>query len=66
MKSTFQDAHWSKLKNDTFEISTSTKELLMCDDFSEKKPRQFKPIKRLKEKKIFKNLFRRKKKEVQQ
>ncbi len=62
MKSTFQDAHWSKLKNDTFEISTSTKELLMCDDFSEKKPRQFKPIKRLKEKKIFKNLFRRKKK----
>ncbi len=62
MKSTFQDTHWSKLKNDTFEISTSTKELLMCDDFSEKKPRQFKPIKRLKEKKIFKNLFRRKKK----
>ena len=62
MKSTFQDAHWSKLKNDTFEISTSIKELLMCDDFSEKKPRQFRPIKKLKEKKIFKNLFRRKKK----
>ena len=66
MKSTYQDAHWSKLLVDTFEISTSTKELLMCDDFSEKKPRQFRPIKRLKEKKIFKNLFRRKKKEVQQ
>jgi len=66
MKSTYKDAHWSTLKNDTFEISTSTKELLMCDDFSEKKPRQFKPIKRLKEKRIFKNLFRRKKKEVQQ
>ena len=66
MKSAFRDDQWSKLQNDTFEISTSTKELLMCDDFSEKKPRQFKPIKRLKEKRIFKNLFRRKKKEVQQ
>ncbi|RLD54862.1 MAG: penicillin-binding protein [Bacteroidetes bacterium] len=66
MKSAFRDDQWSKLQNDTFEISTSTKELLMCDDFSEKKPRQFKPIKRLKGKRIFKNLFRRKKKEVQQ
>ena len=66
IKSTFQDAYWGKLRADTFLISTSTKDQLMCDDFSEKKPRQFKPIKRLKEKKIFKNLFRRKKKEVQQ
>jgi len=62
MKSTFEDAHWGKLRADTFLISTSTKEQLLCDDFSEKKPRQFKPIKRLKEKKIFKNLFRRNRK----
>jgi len=63
MKSAFQDDHWSKLQNDTFLISTNTQELLLCDDFSEKKPRQFRPIKKLKEKRIFKNLFKRKRKE---
>jgi len=62
MKSTFQDDHWGVLQDDTFQISTGTQELLMCDDYSAKKPRQFRPIKRLKEKKIFKNLFRRKRK----
>jgi len=62
MKSAFQDEHWSVLQGDTFQISTSTKDLMLCDDFSEKKPRQFRPIKNLKEKKIFKKLFRRKKK----
>jgi penicillin-binding protein 1A len=62
MKSAFQDEHWSVLQGDTFRISTRTQELMLCDDFSEKKPRQFRPIKNLKEKKIFKKLFRRKKK----
>jgi penicillin-binding protein 1A len=61
MKSTFQDAHWNKLRVNTFEISSSVKDKLICDDFSEKKPRQFRPIKNLKEKKFFKKLFRRKK-----
>lgn len=62
MKSTFQDEYWAKLRNDTFEISASTQDLLLCDDFTDKKPRQFRPIKNLKEKKIFKRLFRRKEK----
>ena len=61
MKSTFKDEYWSMLRNDTFQISTSTQDLLLCDDFTDKKPRQFRPIKNLKEKKIFKRLFRRKK-----
>ena len=62
MKSAFQDDHWNVLQDDTFQISTGTQELLVCDDYSEKKPRQFRPIKTLKEKKIFKKLFRRKRK----
>jgi penicillin-binding protein 1A len=62
IKSTFKDEYWSMLRNDTFQISTSTQDLLLCDDFTDKKPRQFRPIKNLKEKKIFKRLFRRKKK----
>jgi penicillin-binding protein 1A len=62
MKSTFKDEYWSMLRNDTFQISTSTQDLLLCDDFTDKKPRQFRPIKNLREKKIFKRLFRRKEK----
>jgi len=62
MNSTFRDEYWSMLRKDTFQISTSTRELLLCDDFTDKKPRQFRPIKKLKEKKIFKRLFRRKEK----
>lgn len=62
MKSTFQDDHWRNLQNDTFQITASTKDMMLCDDFSEKKPRQFRPIQKLKEKKIFKNLFRRNRK----
>jgi len=62
MRSTFKDEYWSMLRKDTFQISTSTRELMQCDDFTDKKPRQFRPIKKLKEKKIFKRLFRRKEK----
>ena len=61
MKSAFRDDYWSMLQDDTFEISTSVQNQLMCDDFREKRPFQFKPFKVLKEKKIFKDLFRRKK-----
>jgi penicillin-binding protein 1A len=62
MNSTFRDEHWNNLKNDTFRISTDIRDQLMCDDFRETKPFQFKPFKELKEKRIFKNLFRRKRK----
>ncbi len=62
MEKTFQDNQWSRLQNDTFAISSSIKDQLLCDDFSEKKPRQFKPFQKLKEKKPLRNLFRRKKK----
>ena len=61
MKSAFQDDYWKMLQDDTFEISTTTQNQLMCDDFREKKPFQFKPFESLKEKKFFKKLFRRKK-----
>jgi len=62
IKSTFQDENWSKLRKDTFEIDIAVQDQLMCDDYLDKKPRQFRPIQRLKEKKIFKNLFRRRRK----
>jgi len=62
MKSTFQDEHWSMFQADTFRISTTTKEQLQCDDFREKKPFLFKPFQKLKEKKPFRNLFKRKRK----
>ena len=62
MKSAFGDDHWSMLQGDTFRISTATKEKLLCDDFREKKPFQFKPFQKLKEKKPCRNLFKRKRK----
>jgi len=61
MTSAFQDEYWGMLKKDTFQISASTQDLLLCEDFLDKKPRQFRPIKKLKEKKLFKRLFKRKK-----
>jgi len=62
LKSTFQDEHWSMLQGDTFRISTSVKDQLACADFSEDKPGKLRPIEKLREKRIFKRLFRRKKK----
>ncbi len=62
MKSAFRDDHWRFLQKEVFKISTTTQNQLMCDDFREKRPFQFKPFKNLKEKKFFKNLFRRKRK----
>jgi penicillin-binding protein 1A len=61
MNRTFEDEYWGSLQNDTFEISEATRELMICEDFREKKPFQFKPFKALKERKPFKNLFRRRK-----
>ena len=65
MKRAFRDDHWSKLEEETFEISSTIRDQLICDDFQDKKPRNFKPIKRLKEKRLFKRLFRRDKKQSQ-
>jgi penicillin-binding protein 1A len=62
MKRTFSDDHWEYLQDEEFEISESTKSMLTCDDFRERKPFQFKPFKKLKEKSLLKKLFKRKKK----
>ena len=61
MTNTLQDEQWGHLWNDTFDIGESAKEQLMCDDFTEKKPRRFQPLKFFKKKKFFKRLRRRKK-----
>jgi penicillin-binding protein 1A len=60
MKSAFSDDHWKYLQKDTFAISSEVLERLDCDEFRENRPFQFKPIKILKEKRIFRNLFRKK------
>jgi penicillin-binding protein 1A len=62
MKRTFSDDYWANLQNEEFEISESTKDMLTCDDFRERKPFQFRPFKKLKEKSLLKKLFKRKKK----
>ncbi len=61
MKSAFRDEQWKYLQKEVFQISNSIRTQLMCEDFREKKPFQFKPFKKLKEKGLFKKLFRRKK-----
>jgi hypothetical protein len=61
MRSAFRDDHWSDLQKDTFAIGPDVMERMECDDFRENRPFQFKPIKVLKEKQIFRNLFRKKK-----
>jgi len=62
MKRTFSDDFWEYLQDEAFEISEPTKDLLDCDDFRERKPFQFRPFKKLKEKSLLKKLFKRKKK----
>jgi penicillin-binding protein 1A len=62
MKRVYRDDHWSRLQEDTFAMDVLLKDQMQCEDYLDKKPRQFRPIQRLKEKKIFKNLFRRKRK----
>jgi len=64
MKKTLQENGWASLQEDTFAISSSIKEQLQCDDFREKKPRQFTPFQKLKEKKPLRNLFKRKRKQL--
>jgi penicillin-binding protein 1A len=61
MKRTFSDDTWNYLQDEEFEISESTKSMLECDDFRERKPFQFRPFKKLKEKSLLKKLFNRKK-----
>jgi len=59
MKRAFRDDQWKYLQKEVFQISDSTHKQMICDDFMEKKPSQFMPIKKLKEKKLFKRLFKR-------
>ncbi|MEN8157049.1 MAG: transglycosylase domain-containing protein [Bacteroidota bacterium] len=61
MTGTLQDDRWSHLRIDTFDISPFTKEKLFCDDFTEKKPFRFQPLKSIKEKPFFKKLRKRRK-----
>jgi penicillin-binding protein 1A len=61
MKRTFADPHWDALLDEVFEISTDVQEQLLCDDFSEKKPFEFKPFEILRERRLFKKLFKRRK-----
>jgi len=61
MKRAYMDDHWSMLQRDTFEISSAVRDQLVCDDFREKKPFQFKPFQKLREKKPLRNFFKRKK-----
>jgi hypothetical protein len=50
------------LQDEEFEISESTQSMLACDDLRERKPFQFRPFNKLKEKSLLKKLFKRKKK----
>ncbi|MCP4310494.1 MAG: penicillin-binding protein [Bacteroidetes bacterium] len=59
MKSAFSDDHWDMLQEKRFDISPATQDQLLCDDFVEKKPREFRPIQTLKKKRLFRRLFRR-------
>lgn len=59
MKSAFLDDHWNMLQKEHFEISPGSQESLLCEDFLEKKPREFHPIETLKKKRLFRRLFRR-------
>ena len=60
MQRTLTDEAWQGTQKDTFLISETTRSQLMCEDYREKKPFEFRPFKKLKEKKPLRNLFRRK------
>jgi len=62
MKRIYRDDQGSTLQQDSFEISKEILEQLNCEEFREKKPIEFAPIKIIRKKKFFKRLFRRKKK----
>ena len=59
MQRTLADETWRGTQKDTFLISETTRSQLKCEDYREKKPFEFKPFKKLKEKKPLRNLFRR-------
>lgn len=60
MKRTLADDLWGLAKADSFQISETTRDQLICEDFREKKPFEFKPFRILKERKPLQRLFRRK------
>ncbi|MEN8203963.1 MAG: transglycosylase domain-containing protein [Bacteroidota bacterium] len=62
MKSAFGDDHWKILQDETFMIPEATHEQLSCDDFRERKLFEIPSIKKLKRRKPFRNLFKRKRK----
>lgn len=62
MQDAFRDDHWKALQHETFQISEESRDRLTCEDFREKAPLRFTPIQTLKKKKLFKRLFKRKRK----
>lgn len=62
MTRVYDDDNWRHTRKDTFLLSGSLQEKLQCEDYLDRKPGQFRPIQRLREKQIFRNLFRRKRK----
>jgi penicillin-binding protein 1A len=61
MNRAYQDDRWGGLRYETFHISDSTLIKLDCDDFREERPLQFKPFERIRERRFFQRLFKRKK-----
>jgi penicillin-binding protein 1A len=59
MKSAFQDPSWNWLQDEGFDIGPDTRDQMLCVDFRDRKPFQFQPFRDLRERKPFRNLFRR-------
>ncbi len=62
MKSAFQDPSWNWLQDEVFDIGPDTRDQMLCEDFRDRKPFQFQPFRDLRERKPFRNLFRRRRK----
>jgi penicillin-binding protein 1A len=60
MRRVFRDESWGRMESDTFDILPEVRAKLDCDDFRERKPLRFRPFQELKEKRLFRNFFRRK------
>jgi penicillin-binding protein 1A len=63
MNRAFRDERWGWLDNERFSIADSTLEKLDCEEYSEEKPRELRPLeqlrKEIREEGFFKRIFRR-------
>ena len=60
MNRVFRDDRWGYLDENEFQISQTTREVLDCEDYRERKPFRFRPLEVIRETGFFKRLFRRK------